>query len=363
MGLFSRLSRHSFKLNLASLLLLTVFLNEYYVYYESYARYWPAVNPKGKRSVLLVADPQIQGLRDEPPSLGGALTRWDSDRYLRLSFQWALWAYKPSTIIFLGDLIDEASTTEDPDTYQSYVDRFYSIYPEDSAPKTIYLPGDNDIGGEGLDPLTEEKVNRFSAHFNGHGSFFQVSKRVQVFTYDSLKRRFPYANKKDSKVRISASHRPLLTLHSPGEYFDKLPGRPSVHFSAHHHRGLVYRHNIQRNAEPPERIMHFSRKNSNGSFALTWHMNDDKDSLYEINVPTCSYRMGVHDMAFGLLTFHKKMGYFQYANLWLPPRFPALGRYALAFFLAGVYIFIYKLRQRMPPGGRFYNVKYTSLGR
>ena len=29
----------------------------------------------------------------------------------------------------------------------------------------IYLPGDNDIGGEGSDRLTEAKINRFNSNF------------------------------------------------------------------------------------------------------------------------------------------------------------------------------------------------------
>nr|XP_040575479.1 metallophosphoesterase 1-like [Lepeophtheirus salmonis] len=165
----------------------------------------------------------------------------ESDRYLSISFQWLLWAYKPSIIIFLGDLIDEASTTDDEDVYKSYVDRFYSIYSKDSAPRTIYIPGDNDIGGEGLDMVTEKKLKRFNTYFNGCGAFFRVSKRTQVLTYDPLKDTFPFINKKDSKVKIFASHRPITTLIEPEDYRFKFAGRPSVIFSAHHHYGSVYK--------------------------------------------------------------------------------------------------------------------------
>lgn len=31
--------------------------------------------------------------------------------------------------------------------------------------KVIYLPGDNDIGGEGSDRVTEEKIQRFNKNF------------------------------------------------------------------------------------------------------------------------------------------------------------------------------------------------------
>ena len=33
----------------------------------------------------------------------------------------------------------------------------------------MYLPGDNDVGGEGLDPRTEEKVSRFDKFLRGSG--------------------------------------------------------------------------------------------------------------------------------------------------------------------------------------------------
>ncbi|XP_040577593.1 uncharacterized protein [Lepeophtheirus salmonis] len=360
MGIISKLHRHSFKLNIIVLFFFTFALNEYFAYYDAYRRFWPTVNSKAKRTVLLVADPQIQGYRDEPSSLLGYLTRWDSDRYLSISFQWLLWAYKPSIIIFLGDLIDEASTTDDEEVYKSYVDRFYSIYPKDSAPRTIYIPGDNDIGGEGLDMVTEKKLKRFNTYFNGCGAFFQVSKRIQVFTYDPLKDTFPFINKKDSKVKIFASHRPITTLIEPEDYRFKFAGRPSVIFSAHHHYGSVYKLFLQ-GGQSPEKVVSFSKYNATES--IKWHMHDNQDIVYEINVPTCSYRMGVDHMAFGLFTFHKKIGFFEYQNLWLPNRFSALGRYFLAVAITVLYSVYYLYKSKLPGGGRFFNVKYSPLSR
>ena len=47
------------------------------------ARSWPPLPPEhdsGSVRLLLVADPQLQGERNEPAGLLGWLTRWDSDR-------------------------------------------------------------------------------------------------------------------------------------------------------------------------------------------------------------------------------------------------------------------------------------------
>ncbi len=117
--------------------------------------------------ILLVADPQLVGIRDEPSWPLGALTRWDLDRYLSKTFRWALShiGSAPDAVVFLGDLIDEGSTTMDEDDYWSYVDRFYSIYPPESAKQMVFVSGDNDVGGEGSDPVTKAKVDRFRRFF------------------------------------------------------------------------------------------------------------------------------------------------------------------------------------------------------
>ena len=83
--------------------------------------------------------------------------------------------------------MDEGSTSTDDD-YQFYKTRFSSIFDtstfesrvswcffiicfSDCRMKTnfitqvIYLPGDNDIGGEGTDHVTRSKIERFNANF------------------------------------------------------------------------------------------------------------------------------------------------------------------------------------------------------
>ena len=88
---------------------------------------------------------QIQGKSDMGNWLLGIITRWDSDRYLSKTFSWAKYAYNPDVIVFLGDLMDEGSEGTDEEL-RGYVKRFHSIY--DTKAIKIYVPGDNDIGGE-----------------------------------------------------------------------------------------------------------------------------------------------------------------------------------------------------------------------
>ena len=48
--------------------------------------------------------------------------------------------------------------------YGEYAARFHTIYPAMGS-SMIYLPGDNDIGGEGVDPVTQDKLDRWVKGF------------------------------------------------------------------------------------------------------------------------------------------------------------------------------------------------------
>ena len=111
------------------------------------------------------------GLEHEPGGPLGWLRRWDCDHYLAQAYRyrhaliifencvpcsqlmltrWSLAAYSPSTTVFLGDLVDEASEAA-PDQMErcllvhhhllpSYLQRFHSIY-NLSGQRMVYLPG------------------------------------------------------------------------------------------------------------------------------------------------------------------------------------------------------------------------------
>ena len=121
-------------------------------------------------NLLLVADPQLQGVQGEAGFPLGSITRWDSDRFLYKGFSWAMNKYGDGldAVVFLGDLIDEGSSTKDKETFLEYVYRFRTVFPVKSyssssssgSPLSIYTSGDNDVGGEG-EPVTKENVDRF----------------------------------------------------------------------------------------------------------------------------------------------------------------------------------------------------------
>lgn len=113
--------------------------------------------------ILLVSDPQIQGYRNENHLLGW-ITRWDADNYLRRSFAAACDHVQPEIVVFLGDLLDEGSIATEAE-FRQYSERFRRIFDVPSGATAVYLPGDNDIGGEGAELMTWEKIGRFSEAF------------------------------------------------------------------------------------------------------------------------------------------------------------------------------------------------------
>ena len=138
---------------------------------------------------------QLVGLEHEPGGLLGWLRRWDCDHYLAQAYrythflrvfdicvpcsklQWSRWslaAYSPSTTVFLGDLVDEASEAA-PDQMDrwllachhlllSYVQRFHSIY-HSSGTRMVYLPGSYNINVNTHSWFHMAKLNYFVAYF------------------------------------------------------------------------------------------------------------------------------------------------------------------------------------------------------
>ena len=81
-----------------------------------------------------------------------------------------------STFLFLflflplpiaGDLLDEGSIATEAE-FSSYVQRFLTIFPPESTRGSLYTPGDNDVGGEGVDRVTLSKLDRFQNQFGAN---------------------------------------------------------------------------------------------------------------------------------------------------------------------------------------------------
>ena len=76
---------------------------------------------------------------------------------------------------------------------------------------------------------------------------------------------------------------------------------------------------------------------------------DSESVIHEVIVPTCSYRMGVKEMAFGIAAIdlsEPDNGNIFYVNLWLPSRFSLLYAYIVAVSISLSLMLLGKVKRR-----------------
>lgn len=146
-----------------------------------------------------MADPQILGETFDTRFFSDIAIH-DSDDYLKQTFARAYAYTKPDVICFLGDLLDEGSVASD-EAYQRYLKRFNRVFKTSANVQKIYIPGDNDIGGERHDYVTAFKTNRFHRSFNETSSVI-VSNRLRFFNINLLTHIYPDLNDTSSSTKL-----------------------------------------------------------------------------------------------------------------------------------------------------------------
>lgn len=311
---------------LCGLILFTCLYTELFSYKLLSMVSWPAI-PKSDNTnsvrMLLIADPQLQGYWNEPASVIGALTRSDVDHYISKTYHQALNYVKPDVIIFLGDLIDEGSVAGEQE-YKEYVQRFYKIFEvKENHEKIhhIFIPGDNDIGGEGWDRVTPEKVERFEWAFHAPIEDEEIFKFItfdRVNIMPGAKSQLKHSQLQHrgqefkQSLKILLSHIPLTDVRTPKGDETLKVFEPHLILSGHEHKSFFIRGGHQQPFE-----------NQRGFVNLNIR---DKTIEKEIVVPTCNYRLG--NAGFGAAVLQENGDMF-YAVLWLPPRFKVLGLYVM----------------------------------
>ncbi|KAK3091911.1 hypothetical protein FSP39_023647 [Pinctada imbricata] len=322
-----------------AIVIITVIVNEYLIYIIQSQR-WPNIpvtdrDPDNVQVLLLVSDPQLQGYKDEPGFPFGAITRWDSDRFLSQTFWLAMSHTKPDAVIYLGDLMDEGSKASKEDYKYCYY-RFHQIFALAQKLKNIYIPGDNDVGGEGRDFRTEEKVKRFELHFeelkgvSNHKfiDYVKLDIRTQALIYAEKRELAQHLHPRImSPIRIVLNHETVLPQFQIKESIYTILNLlgPQLIFSGHWHKSMVFpcadcmrddstSWSLQRRFLPNGFIME--------------NITQSKEFIMEVMVPTCSYRMGEPEMGYGVAVIQKN-GLFHYGVLWSPSRYKVLYSYCL----------------------------------
>ncbi|KAL5017824.1 hypothetical protein ScPMuIL_003546 [Solemya velum] len=257
--------------------------------------------------VLLVSDPQIPGMEDELPFPIGSISRWDADRFVKQGFERAYDYCDPDVVIFLGDLMDEGSKATEKD-YAVYIERFHRIFYRARKKKKIYIPGDNDIGGEGRDRRNLNKIDRFENHFESligitRHAFVDFIK-MDLRTYEGLslpkkKNADSLSKESESLVKVLINHESVIPKQKIHIYPLLKDIRPQLIISGHWHKSIIFECKDCMD-DPHDQWQFTYQKLMDLSGYMTLDLSS-KSSLTEIMVPTCSYRMGVENMGYGVL--------------------------------------------------------------
>ncbi|XP_057668197.1 metallophosphoesterase 1 homolog [Diorhabda carinulata] len=285
--------------------------------------------------ILLVADPQIIGNNEEILHYITPFSIFDSDRFLRQTYLQAYNFVQPDVVIFLGDLMDEGHRASNQE-FHEYIRRLFNIFLGSSTStivRYIWLPGDNDIGGEDSN-ITPEKIRRFEHAFSQPN--FISYKNLNFFKINRLVSEIPVYKKKreffdTEHLFIGLSHVPLMF--KPSLFVDKVMKkmRPHLMFTAHEHKSMII--NTDAHLSQDYQISPVTPDN-NKIFQYTLGTKD----MYEILIPTASYRMGTNKIGYGFAVIENND--LQFTVLWSPSRFLQLKIYFYIILCIFVYIIL-----------------------
>ncbi|XP_070503992.1 metallophosphoesterase 1 isoform X2 [Chironomus tepperi] len=319
---FSHIQRLNFYGLLAALL-----FNEYIIYYFNRLGWEKAAcETESCSRILFVADPQVLGESKE----SRWYARYDSDKHISRNYHQAVSHVRPDVIVFLGDLIDEGSFVDDF-LYEKYFRRFVEIFPEPTDVKMIFIPGDNDIGGEGSEMVKPSKVKRFNNYFEDN-SQWKFDNKLNIYHINRITHELPLLKDQDMPqieensgyTRILISHFSIILI--PGAYSYKAIERfrPHVIFSGHYHRSSQITSELKRlRYSTTLPLMH--------SMSYELRTIETNQEALEIQVPSCSYRMGEDHIGFGQAVIEN--GYLHYTPLFIPNRFTQLRLYVVFGFV------------------------------
>lgn len=209
----------------------------------------------------------------------------------------------------------------------------------------IFVPGDNDIGGELGESIKPTKVNRFRKMFFEKSIWKLAKGNIIFYNINRITQEMPPVDSKsrhDNFTRIFLSHLPILEWNNRFSRQAIEIFKPHLIFSGHHHQSLIKRIKMKRFDEPEKP----NQLNNDKKTAYTMNkfdMNElvDNDEVLEINIPTCSYRMGTMDIGYGYAVIDGSTLY--YTVLWVSQRFYQLKFYLFLLFALSLYLVVVKL--------------------
>uniref|UniRef100_A0A182JET7 Calcineurin-like phosphoesterase domain-containing protein n=1 Tax=Anopheles atroparvus TaxID=41427 RepID=A0A182JET7_ANOAO len=259
------------------------------------------------------------------------LANYDSDRHLKRTYKRAVQHATPNVICFLGDLMDEGSVADDV-LFADYFSRFVNIFSQPTANTImLYIPGDNDIGGEGMEAVKSDKVLRFKQYFNEQDEWIAQT-MLRFINVNRISMTLPpntvQGEEGESPYTILLSHMPVLRWTDEFTYKALDDFQPNVIFSAHEHKSLSVKTHRNRLAQGVT-FTSFNTDRATRHSVAEYNLDYLKDTreLLEFVVPTCSYRMGEMKIGYGYAMFDGDK--LKYTVLWTSQRFYQLAVYSM----------------------------------
>lgn len=316
---------------------------EWFIYVVQ-PQYWTDLKCKEHDStctkILFIADPQIQGEMAVPAPLS-YLLNWDSDRYLKSTFSVVMKHFKPDVLVYLGDLMDEGSISTMVQ-FHRYVKRLANIFDVDYQVLQVWTPGDNDIGGEN-EPIRHDKLAEFDKVFQQPSVIYY--RNITFFKVNAIIREYPQMTDPEDihqkNFKIAVSHYPVtLRQQFALKVSDSI--HPNIFFCAHEHESKY----VKQSKDLTHRTTTwFNTPRS------TLSLSFDDEMMYEVYVPTCSYRMGTSYIGYGAAVLENNNQQMRYTVFWSSTRFPYLVLYLIILVILLMYCLVFcaaRLLHRQP---------------
>ncbi|KOB78775.1 Uncharacterized protein OBRU01_01420 [Operophtera brumata] len=222
--------------------------------------FWPklmkCLDEEACTRILFIADPQIQGDLAVSAPLN-YLYEWDSDRYVKSTFNVVAGHFKPDVLVYLGDLMDEGSIATMVQ-FHEYAKRLFSIFQLDY-------------------PFVRDKISEFEKVFEQPSVI--THRNISFYKVNGITHDYPKESDVDGDYKIVVSHYPVT-------------------------REPLFGH---QDPQLAHRVTHWLKDNGE-----VLRVPAGGDTLYEVYVPTCSYRMGTQHIGYGaavLVTYPQQLAH------------------------------------------------------
>lgn len=181
---------------------------------------WPKVSANMTK-ILIISDTHIMGGHKSY-----RIDKWRREWEMHQSFRISTEYFEPNLIINLGDMLDEGSIY-DPKNFETSVADYHRTFKSNHfSSKTIYVPGNHDIGPHTLITMYPFFIGRFSHEFNSTEfiELIEINNDISLVVVNSMllhdecsfcRTTDEILNQMSKKLRYERMTKPILLTHVP----------------------------------------------------------------------------------------------------------------------------------------------------